>query len=81
MADPFEVGLTELFTYQYIDGFMEITPMPLVIKANDTTLTYGDKLGDFGFTYSFDDSLVDPLEKQQFVDSISVWKYPYHTNL
>ena len=52
LNDPFEVGLTELFTYEYLDGFIEVTPMPMIITANDTTLTYGDKLSNFGFTYS-----------------------------
>ncbi len=78
LNNPFELGLSELFNFEFIDASLSINPMPLTIKAKDTTVEYGFPLGDFQFKYSFDDSLVDPVELNIFKDSIAV---NHQTNL
>ncbi len=70
LNDPFEAGLSESFRYHLIDGQLVVSQMPLLITANDTTVEYGQPLGDFSFTYTINDSLVDPLEAANFEDSI-----------
>ncbi|WP_417602602.1 MBG domain-containing protein [Owenweeksia hongkongensis] len=75
---PFELGLSELFNYEFVDGSLTINPMPLTITAKDTTVEYGYPLGDFHFEYSFDDSLVAPSELGLFSDSI---EYNHQSNL
>lgn len=70
-ADPLEAGLTEIFDYQFVDAVLTISPMPLSITAEDTTILLGEKIVDFQFSYSFPDSLVDPADKSYFQSFIA----------
>ncbi|MCO4292177.1 S8 family serine peptidase [Solitalea sp. MAHUQ-68] len=55
---PADAGFTELYNYNFIDGFISIQKMPLTVTPRDTTLTYGEKVGDIHFNYQFDPSVV-----------------------
>ena len=41
-----------------------------VISPRDTSIVYGDKIGDIHFNYIFDDSHIDPATRESFLDSI-----------
>lgn len=70
LNDPFDQGLTEIFNYEFIDGGLVVDQMPLLITVNDTTVKYGEPIGDFQFYYSFPDSLIDPVELNSVTNSI-----------
>lgn len=70
LSDPFDLGLTEIFNYEFIDGGLVVDQMPLLITVNDTTIKYGEPIGDFQFFYSFPDSLIDPVELNNVTNSI-----------
>ncbi len=44
--------------------------MPLLITPKDTTLVYGEKVGQFAFNYSYPDSNIAPGDKAAFLDTI-----------
>ncbi|POY35312.1 hypothetical protein C3K47_16135 [Solitalea longa] len=70
-----DAGFTELYNYTFNNGFISIAKMPLVITPRDTTLTYGEKVGDIHFNYQFDPSVVldDP---SALLDTV----FNYHNN-
>lgn len=69
--DSAEAVLIEMFDYQFMDGVLTINQMPLTIIANDTTILFGQALGDFQFTYSYPDSLIDPADQAYFQNFVS----------
>ena len=70
LTNPFEVGLNEVFNYEYVDGNLTIGKMPLTITAKDTTLEYGSQLVGFQFIYDFPDSLVDPAQVNAILNGV-----------
>jgi hypothetical protein len=53
-ANPVAVGLKELYTYTFNTGNISIQKLPLTVKAQDETITFGQKLPNTQFTYQFD---------------------------
>jgi hypothetical protein len=53
-TDTNDRSLLDKYNYSFTDGALTITKLPLKITARDTTLTYGQKAGDFGINYVFD---------------------------
>ncbi len=69
-TNPTDAGLLELYNYIMNDGLLVINKMPLVITPRDTTLTYGQKVGNFTFNYSYADSNIAPSDKMNFLSEI-----------
>lgn len=53
-ANPFAVGLLELYTYTFKQGSMTVEKLPVTVTAQDVTITYGQKIPNTEFTYQFD---------------------------
>jgi hypothetical protein len=70
MSDPTDVALNQLYTYDFVDGLLEIEKMPLLITPKDTSLVYGEKIGGFKFNYVYDNSNIDQIDQVGFLDSI-----------
>ena len=60
----------ERYDFTFQDGVLFIKKMPLLVTPDDTTLTYGDKIADFHYTYSYGDSLIAPADRSAFLDKI-----------
>jgi hypothetical protein len=69
-TDPVDLGLKESYNFIMNDGILSVEKMPLLITPRDTTLVYGDKIGQFAFNYSYPDSNIATLDKARFLDSI-----------
>lgn len=69
---PESQELANKFNYQFIDGLLTITRMPLTVKPKDTTLVYGAAINGkaIQFDYQFPDENIDPSEQPQFLDSL-----------
>ncbi len=70
LTNPTDKGLTELYNFIFNDGLLTINRMPLLITPNDTTLTYGQKVGNFAFNYSYPDANIADADKAAFLNSI-----------
>ncbi|AFD07434.1 MBG domain-containing protein [Solitalea canadensis] len=75
LNNPVDAGFTELYTYTFENGVLSIEKMPLTITARDTTLTYGEKIGDISYTYQLPDS-INLDDSIDLLDSI----YTFHHN-
>lgn len=51
---PADVGLLELYNYTFNPATITIEKLPVTITANNTTITYGEKIPDVQFSYQFD---------------------------
>lgn len=69
---PASQELANKFNYQFIDGLLTITRMPLTVKPKDTTLVYGASINGnaIQFDYQFPDENIDPSEQSLFLDSL-----------
>lgn len=45
-------SLLSKYNYSFADGALTITKLPIKITARDTSLVYGQKVGNFGFNYT-----------------------------
>lgn len=55
------VQLQELYTFEFTNGALFVDPLPLTVTPNDMTITYGDKVGEITFDYSFGEGMNIPL--------------------
>lgn len=69
LNNPADAGFVELYNYAYDNGVLTIQKMPLTITARDTTLAYGEKIGDINFNYQLPDT-VNLDESINLLDSI-----------
>ncbi len=70
-AGPFDIGLTELYTYRFNFGLLSIAKMPLVISPRDTTLIFGDNLiNNISFNYEYDNSHIALADQSPFLFAI-----------
>ncbi|MEO6683549.1 MAG: MBG domain-containing protein, partial [Ginsengibacter sp.] len=67
--NPDDQTFLEKYNYQYADGALTITKLPLKITARDTTLIYGQKAGGFGFNYTVDAS-ADIGDKNALINNV-----------
>ncbi len=63
-------ALLEQFDYIFTDGILTVNKLPIVITPRDTTLSYGDKIRNLHFNYVYDDSGIDPGERNDFYNDI-----------
>ena len=50
-------ALLDLYHYVFTNGVLNISPLPVTVKPKDTTLVYGQKIGDISFDYIFDSTV------------------------
>ncbi len=56
-----DVGLLELYNYTFTQGSITIEKLPVTVTAQNTTVTYGQKIPDIQFTYQIDETNIpDP---------------------
>lgn len=58
-VDPADIGLQELYTYTFKTGNLTVEKLPLTVKAQDITVTYGQKIPNTQFTYTFDGTNIE----------------------
>lgn len=68
--DSADIALMELYKYSFNDGLLSIHKLPLIISPKDTTVNYGDKIGNFNFHFNYPDSLIADSDKAVFLDSL-----------
>src|SRR5262249_6271372 len=61
----------ELYNYDFIDGLLTIDKMPLKIRPNHLTLTYGDKIEGVTFNYDYDSTNIDEIDRNTFFSSLT----------
>ena len=54
--DPTDSLLLDTYTYEFIDGLLTVTKLPIKITPRDTTLVYGQQIHGIGFNYVIDSS-------------------------
>ncbi|MEP7264452.1 MAG: LamG-like jellyroll fold domain-containing protein, partial [Bacteroidota bacterium] len=72
ITDSVAAGLSEIYTFTYQNGVLSITPMPLTIIPNDTTIIYGDPIEDLTFTYIYPDSVIPSGNQAAFLNDIKI---------
>ncbi len=67
-SNPVDKGYKELYNYTFVNGSVTIDKLPVTVKADDVTVTYGEKIPDVEFTYQFEPANIpDPTT---FLNSI-----------
>jgi len=72
-ADSSDIGTDkfELYNYDFVDGLLTIDKMPLKIRPNHLTLTYGDKIEGVTFNYDYDSTNIDNIDRSTFFSSLT----------
>ncbi len=52
-----DASLLALYQYVFTDGILSVQQLPVTVKPKDTTLVYGQKVGNIQFDYSFDPAI------------------------
>lgn len=65
-----EAAMLNNFNFSFEDGILTITKLDLTITPNDTTITYGEPIGSFNYTFYFDDTYISPENKDTILDSL-----------
>lgn len=55
---PADIGLLEVNEYSFVDGVLDVLPLPITVSPRDTTVVYGEKITDFNFNYQPDTAVV-----------------------
>jgi hypothetical protein len=66
---PEDLALLERNVYEFRIGTLSITKLPLKITPKETIITYGDAIGNFKYTYDYDDRNI--LNKISFSNALS----------
>jgi YVTN family beta-propeller protein len=68
-----DAELLDTYTYHYNDGLFTINKMPLVIRPNNMSVSFGDKIDgrDMTYTFTFDQSNIDASELSSFTSNLS----------
>jgi len=56
-ANPADAELLSKYEYVFVNGLLTVERLPVTVVARDTTLFYGQKLGNFHYDYQLDASL------------------------
>lgn len=68
--DSADVVHKEMYNYSFNDGLLSVQKMPLTVTPLDTTLIYGDKIGNFNYQFDYPDSLISELDKTGFYNNL-----------
>lgn len=52
-----DANLLALYHYVFTDGILSVQQLPVTVKPRDTTLVYGQQVGNIHFDYSFDPAI------------------------
>ena len=55
--DPTDSLLLDTYSYEFIDGLLTVTKLPIKITPRDTSLVYGQQIHGIHFNYTIDSSL------------------------
>jgi hypothetical protein len=56
-SDPVDIGLLEQYNYVFRDSVIRVDKLPITVTPRDTSLMYGEAIGNIRFNYTYDQSL------------------------
>lgn len=60
-TDPLDLILLERFDFHFVNGFLDIERLDLLVKPQDATLVYGEPIEEIEFDYVFNNDPDNPL--------------------
>lgn len=70
LSHPRSLLLAETYNYSFVNGILSVNKMPVHIRPADTTLIYGDKIGNFQYAFDYIDSLIPDADKAAFLNNL-----------
>ncbi|MGN6399881.1 MAG: MBG domain-containing protein [Flavisolibacter sp.] len=70
LTNSTDIALLERFTYDTVPGILTIQKLPITVKPNDKTVTYGQPIGAIDFNYN-----IDPTANLSATDRTNLLNY------